>query len=332
MSSLISRENIPEYASDLIDISGTDGTMVILIGIPGSGKSTYSNYIKRNLNHRVGIASTDYYFEEGGRYHFDPELLDVNHRKNRNRAAALMMVGREVVIVDNTNLSVKEIKQYVELANYFEYKVKFKFFDADVEEAFERCEKRSESTGKTVPLHVIERMKSKLVSNTSSKQNNIYDFIEMYEAGKYKKYSKPLYYGVFFSDYDIISMVDDSGAKIPSGVNVVENFHMTTMYCANKTDYEFDQYAMAIHSMLGKPVVVSATMIASDANCMAIAINKKKKEMPVRLHHRINNPHITIYTVDGVKPAYAGDMLENEQFDYYAVDNKLTGTVGAWFK
>jgi predicted kinase len=139
--------------------------LIIMRGLPGSGKSTLANVV---AEHHNGVAiSTDDYFMCGSRYLFDGKQLGEAHTWNRNRCERLMKAGVEMIVVDNTNIQLWEMKPYVELAMAHGYDVAFnESFGATVEE----CAKRNTHG---VPLEAIERMAHRLekLPNTSNADN-----------------------------------------------------------------------------------------------------------------------------------------------------------------
>ena len=97
-------------------------------GLPGSGKSTMAKGIAaRHITHSggqsVAICSTDSYFMEDGEYVFRPEKLGVNHNANQSRVHDLMNNEIEVIVVDNTNTTNKEMKPYKDAAKKYGYHV-----------------------------------------------------------------------------------------------------------------------------------------------------------------------------------------------------------------
>ena len=95
--------------------------LVIMRGLPGSGKSTMARDIARSAikeNHQeVVICSTDSFFvNDDGEYVFDPTKLGQHHSANQHKVKSYMLLGAEVIIVDNTNTTHREMKPYKELA------------------------------------------------------------------------------------------------------------------------------------------------------------------------------------------------------------------------
>ncbi|KAM6206040.1 NEDD4-binding protein 2 [Sarcoramphus papa] len=103
----------------------TGQVLVLLRGVPGSGKS----YLARTLledNPGGIILSTDDYFYKHGQYHYDPDCLGEAHDWNRKRAKEAFEMRISPIIIDNTNIQAWEMKPYVTLAQQFKYKVMFR--------------------------------------------------------------------------------------------------------------------------------------------------------------------------------------------------------------
>lgn len=126
----------------------------ILIGAAGSGKSTLAEKLARKYD--AVICSTDSYFvdKETKEYKFDFKLLGRNHSFNLRRAAAMMEQSVNVII-DNTNINVRDIFPYVETAADCGFDVVFvsptNSWSEDASECFKRCTHN-------VPLDKIQSM------------------------------------------------------------------------------------------------------------------------------------------------------------------------------
>ena len=102
--------------------------MIIMRGLPGSGKSFLARQIYDYLHHkhcyddgkRPIILSTDDYFMVGDIYKWDASLIGAAHKWNQRRVSIVCNLGYNV-IVDNTNLTVQEMHPYLQIANDFEY-------------------------------------------------------------------------------------------------------------------------------------------------------------------------------------------------------------------
>ncbi|KAI2656367.1 NEDD4-binding protein 2-like 2 [Labeo rohita] len=98
--------------------------IIMLWGVPGSGKSTLGRELLSTGPSGV-ILSTDDYFFQDNRYEFDSALLGDAHDWNQKRAEQAMLEGRSPIIIDNTNVKAWEMKPYVEMALDNGYRVDF---------------------------------------------------------------------------------------------------------------------------------------------------------------------------------------------------------------
>ncbi len=127
--------------------------LIITVGLPGSGKSTY--LARQGIN----AISSD---EIRRLIADDPHDQSINARifatvryLVRQRIAA----GRPVTFVDATHLTPWERKPYVQLAQRYGCKLEALFFDVPVE----TCIARNQGRNRIVPEEAIRKMASRLV-------------------------------------------------------------------------------------------------------------------------------------------------------------------------
>ncbi|XP_025742867.1 NEDD4-binding protein 2 isoform X1 [Callorhinus ursinus] len=99
--------------------------LVLLRGLPGSGKSFLARILQEDNPSGV-ILSTDDYFYINGQYQFDVKYLGEAHEWNQNRAKEAFEKKVSPIIIDNTNLQAWEMKPYVSLSQKHKYKVLFR--------------------------------------------------------------------------------------------------------------------------------------------------------------------------------------------------------------
>lgn len=129
--------------------------IIILRGVPGSGKSRIVDFLKygktvesasteprsspaflyaaqlRNfilkLEHKMEIVSADDYFMKDGKYLFDKKYLSTAHQACLRNFARLVQepqsVIKNIIIVDNTNCTTLETTTYVNLGSAFGHEV-----------------------------------------------------------------------------------------------------------------------------------------------------------------------------------------------------------------
>lgn len=108
--------------------------VIILRGVPGSGKSTQTK-----LYPDAYIVSADHYFTDSkGVYHFDMGKIGAAHGQCKGRFESALKVLKPLIIVDNTNTTVKELRFYVEAAQAAGYTVEIVRIDCDPEVAAKR--------------------------------------------------------------------------------------------------------------------------------------------------------------------------------------------------
>lgn len=95
-------------------------TLYMIIGVPGTGKTTLAKKIKEiyERNDRfINIRETDEYFIDPHtkEYHFDPSKLGICH-KECQRAVKHDLIEKKDVICSNTNLAAWERKAYFDIA------------------------------------------------------------------------------------------------------------------------------------------------------------------------------------------------------------------------
>jgi predicted kinase len=111
--------------------------MVLLRGISGSGKSTYASLLG---NAGAVICSADDYMVsvETGQYRFDSARLNECHSRCLLKFLDALMAGEEVVVVDNTNVTVEECAPYILAAEQCGYNIKVIEFFCNPRDALKR--------------------------------------------------------------------------------------------------------------------------------------------------------------------------------------------------
>ncbi|KAM3724502.1 NEDD4-binding protein 2-like [Dirofilaria immitis] len=115
--------------------------MVIMRGIPGSGKSYLASNLVSGTN--GAVFNTDKYFMQSGVYQFDPTKLDEYHQKNWNEAKDAMRHGIKPIIIDNTNIFVAHMKPYITLAVKNLYEIYFVEPETEWKKNVKECARRN---------------------------------------------------------------------------------------------------------------------------------------------------------------------------------------------
>ncbi len=117
--------------------------MVIMVGAPGSGKSTFATRLAKDEG-GVICSADSWMVDDNGEWAFDPSMLTNCHRLCQHKAWVALCAGRNPVIIDNTNLSLLEVAPYVALAGMAEVEAGV-HVDIDfvvIKESFEICRSR----------------------------------------------------------------------------------------------------------------------------------------------------------------------------------------------
>jgi predicted kinase len=155
----------PESPADALELDAADterskaeapkgkkGAVVLAIGLPGSGKSSW---FKR---HNIIPLSSDLVrgllFDDATEQRFQ----DLVFSSLRSLLRARLIAGRPMSFIDATNLSPKERHSWIKMAHDFGYEAHAVFFDVPTEVCMERNRKRL----RNVPDEVMLRMAQKL--------------------------------------------------------------------------------------------------------------------------------------------------------------------------
>ncbi len=110
----------------LLKIINNMNTIIFLRGLPGSGKSTFANYMFSN-----NIFEADqYFYDEDRNYNFDASKLYEAHKWCQLRVEHAMEDNLESngmyfseIVVSNTSTTEKELEPYLKLAKKYDYQV-----------------------------------------------------------------------------------------------------------------------------------------------------------------------------------------------------------------
>lgn len=147
----------------LENLSNKNNKLFVLVGLPGSGKSTWTKRVLSETNKPYIVVSSDKHIEEYARSKnktysdvFDEYVKTAG--KLMNDEAERAISERVNVIWDQTNLSAKKRKAILRRFPNSYYKVVI-IFDIDDEELGNRLKKRGEEEGKNIPNFVLNNMR-----------------------------------------------------------------------------------------------------------------------------------------------------------------------------
>jgi predicted kinase len=101
------------------------GDLVLLRGIPGSGKSTLGEIILQTTQQQRPdvLSSDDFFVDDKGNYNFDSTKLKEAHNMCQQKCAERMRLEFSKIVVANTFTQEWEMKPYFEMANRYRYRV-----------------------------------------------------------------------------------------------------------------------------------------------------------------------------------------------------------------
>ena len=100
------------------------GDLILLRGLPGSGKSTLGDVILRTPQQDPSLLSADDFFiDENGNYNFDSTKLQEAHSQCQLRCAERMKLQLSKIVVANTFTQDWEMEPYFEMAERYKYRV-----------------------------------------------------------------------------------------------------------------------------------------------------------------------------------------------------------------
>ena len=110
-------------------------TVVIMRGTSGSGKSTY---ISKHLAGALVCSADHFFHKDDGSYEFDVRKLGAAHEACKRKFKKALKQGEPLVVVDNTNTKMWEMKPYIMAARHAGYELEFVRMDTPVEVAAAR--------------------------------------------------------------------------------------------------------------------------------------------------------------------------------------------------
>lgn len=100
----------------------TEKKLIIVRGLPGSGKTTLAKELAKENGK---IYSLDDYFMENDKYNYNPKKYNDAQLWTQYNVVSAMKKGEELIILDNHNIRKWEVKPYVRAAIELGYKVEF---------------------------------------------------------------------------------------------------------------------------------------------------------------------------------------------------------------
>ncbi len=129
--------------------------ILILVGVPGSGKSTFAKYFIRTEENWMRLCRDDFRMMRFTYSNLSPreeslitDMLDVS--------IGALLKKHCNILIDATHCRAEYLEHYMEKFNHLA-DISFKVFDVDEKEIAKRCDARNQETGKFIPINVQKR-------------------------------------------------------------------------------------------------------------------------------------------------------------------------------
>jgi predicted kinase len=132
------------------------GVVVLAVGLPGSGKSSW--FKRHNISPLSSDVLRSMLFDDPAEQRFQ----DLVFSNLRSMLKARLIARRPTNYVDATNLTPQERHNWVKLAKDFGYEAHAVFFDVPLDVCIERHQRRD----RTVPEDIMRKMSAKLKAPT----------------------------------------------------------------------------------------------------------------------------------------------------------------------
>jgi predicted kinase len=132
------------------------GVVVLAVGLPGSGKTTW--FKRHNISPLSSDVLRSLLFDDPAEQRFQ----DLVFSNLRSMLKARLIARRPMNYVDATNLTPQERQNWIKLAKDFGYEVHAVFFDVPLEVCIERHQRRD----RVVPEDIMRKMAAKLKAPT----------------------------------------------------------------------------------------------------------------------------------------------------------------------
>ncbi|MGB8259500.1 MAG: ATP-binding protein [Terracidiphilus sp.] len=143
----------PEAAAEPAPPGAPKGYVVLAIGLPGSGKTTW--FGRRGITPLSSDLLRTILFDDVEEQRYQGLVFSTLRSLLRARLIARMPMN----YVDATNLSIHERRQWIKMAKSFGYEVQAVFFDVPLEVCLERNRSRDRSVSEDVMRKMAEKLK-----------------------------------------------------------------------------------------------------------------------------------------------------------------------------
>lgn len=281
-------------------------TVVILRGLPGSGKSC----LVHAFADRAVVCSADAYFAQApGGYAFNKDQLPAAHQACWQQFVRYTQADRSpLVLVDNTNSTLREFQGYIQLAHEQGFDVRVLEIACPTRTHFSTFVARCQHS---VPLAVMETMRARW--QPYSEALMVEPWLELDQPVRHATSTVGLSVvappaaiptvTVESGCYSAIFLTPESRAAllvaIPPVHATVLADHMTLLYKPSVLELG----ALPV----GLSVQISVLGAAQDAQGQAVMVRVLSDDLSLQSTNL--NPHVTVSTAAGISAAYSNTLL-----------------------
>lgn len=293
--------------------------LVVLRGIPGSGKSTVAHAI---ADTKASICSADAFFETEHGYYYDKTKLTNAHNKCFLDCVQLMLSETPLIVIDNINAYLWVYATYKQLAKVAGYQVKVLELQCLDQLTLASFVKRSvhnapmDSCAKMMKEWENDPMAITITQEQIRDPKSLTDILLWEDETSCSSDPEVVLYTAV---YLVKSACDALLQMVPPVYENIVCDHMTLLF-----NPEPDQVDI---SAIGKEICLNVLGVAVDAKIQAVVVEPLTKS----ISSSNALPHITLSHTQEVRPNYSNEMLLNrvEPLDKVSCDIVLRGTVGA---
>ncbi|KAI6661203.1 hypothetical protein LOD99_10131 [Oopsacas minuta] len=279
--------------------------VIILRGLPGSGKSTLIENSTECKNGKLSICSADSFFTDNltGEYRFDINKLSTAHSSCMNLYLENLIGNKSLIIIDNTNSQYWEYSLYKCLAKCFGYSCSVLELICPDEDVLKVYHKRNKHN---VGYEVLVAMRNRwecdntsVVINPKKVNNNSLLSLVRGTKSKHKQDTIPnlttiLFAAVFLTQYSYNTLIQ----QFPAVFTDIKASHITLQYRPTSTD--INEYK------LGSNVEFTVLGCVQDDKVQTVPV-----KLPSDIKSENSHPHVTI-SVSSIGAAKDSNNLLNK--------------------
>lgn len=311
--------------------SSSQPSVVIMRGLPGSGKSYLATHCQEVLENpaQTVVVSADDYFSDGSEYKFDPVVAFKAHQHCLIKFLEALAGGKKLVIIDNTNSQMWEYRIYTFLCEVLGYRCHVLEIPCPSPALAERFRCRNQ--------HNIQRPAiTKMMQRWEEDDRAVYVPPSLAYPKDWDRHP-PVFSLLSTCQGPPVALPDvvktsDSLVVVYSGIflNIKSQWELLNAIRPTKSELFASHLTLSFEPTLqhldnlpiGKRIKIKASGEAENSKIQAALV-----DLPQRLKSDNKVPHITVSAAEGIPPKFANSMLQS-QVVRRVESLVLEGTVG----